>query len=94
MLSLEQRRARDCLRQRRTRERRRCRRGGGLPVEVLVGPMVLHGLERLGLLAEGDRSPAAVAAALAYYAEGTLYEIGAIFRHLAPTAEDEAAFGP
>jgi hypothetical protein len=93
LLSVEQRRCRDCERQRLTRARRRTRRAGGTVVEVHVGPMVLRGLERLGLLSEGDRTPQAVAGALAYYAEATLCEIGVIIRRLVPTAEDEVTFG-
>jgi hypothetical protein len=89
MLSIEQRRAHDCERQRRSRQRQRVRRGGGLVVEAHVGPVILHGLERLGLLDEGDRTPQAVATALARYAEASLYEINALLRHLALTSGRE-----
>jgi hypothetical protein len=82
-LLLEERRRRDRERQCLTRVRRRTRRAGGLVVEAHVGPMILHGLERLGLLDEGDRDPSTVAAALAYYLEGTLYETATLVRRFA-----------
>jgi hypothetical protein len=92
MLSVEQRRARDCERQRRSRERQRVRRGGGLVVEAHIGPMVLRGLEQLGLLDEGDRTPRAAATALARYAECSLYDINSLLRHLAFHSERESAW--
>jgi hypothetical protein len=92
MLTVEQRRARDCERQRRSRERQRVRRGGGLVVEAYVGPMVLRGLEQVGLLDEGDRRPPAVARALARYAEASLHEVHALLRHLALGSGRESAW--
>jgi hypothetical protein len=91
-LLLEERRRRDRERQRRTRERRRVRRGGGVVVEAHVAPIVLRGLEQVGLLDEGDRTPKAVAQALARYAEASLYEVNALLRHLVLSSGRESAW--
>jgi hypothetical protein len=87
VLPLEEYRRRDRERHRVFRARRRTRQSGGVICELHLSGTILHGLRRMGLVAEDERDPETIAAAVCYFLQSTVYELGSILQRF--TLNDE-----
>ena len=84
--SAEVRRQQDRDRHRLYRARQRCRQSGGVVLELHLNGAHLHGLRRLGLVAEDERDPAIIAAAVCYLL-GSAYQLANLVQHFIPDDE-------
>jgi hypothetical protein len=78
-------------RQRLCRKRRQVVRSGGCCCEVHVTGTTLYSLRRMGLLADSDTGPAAVAEAVAHFLRITTSEVANIVAWFR-SADDEVTF--
>jgi hypothetical protein len=90
-LSPEESRRKDAARHRVARARRQTRRSGGIVLELHLTGANLYALRQLGLVAEDERDPETVAAAVNYFLQSTAFELASVLRRFTPDDERSPA---